>query len=238
MHPVSSTCCSSLELICSSTSSCTVWQFRCRTISSRHPAKECRLSPLALVLPCCETTHIRRQYPTHACRSYNELEAYLYFSRSGPARSLCLHIPICISMLERCTQAEPARHHGPCVLSRAALEYVTQSGRRPNVLHIHEWQTAGAALLYWEIFANRLQARCWLYLMCSRASQPELMPCCASVLSCLAVASPADMLSDATQMPRLVLTLHNMDNSGECSQEEFCYSGAPRDLRRLLRPRR
>ncbi len=27
------------------------------------------------------------------------------------------------------------------------------------------------------------------------------------------------------QMPRLVLTLHNMDNSGECSQEEFCYSG-------------
>ncbi len=35
------------------------------------------------------------------------------------------------------------------------------------------------------------------------------------------------MLCDATQTPRLVLTLHNMDNSGECSQEEFCYSGAP-----------
>jgi hypothetical protein len=27
------------------------------------------------------------------------------------------------------------------------------------VLHIHEWQTAGAALLYWEIFANRLQVQ-------------------------------------------------------------------------------
>ena len=43
------------------------------------------------------------------------------------------------------------------------------------------------------------------------------------------------MLRDKTQVPRLVLTLHNMDNSGECSQEEFCYSGAPCDLRRLAR---
>ena len=38
----------------------------------------------------------------------------------------------------------------------------------------------------------------------------------------------ADKLRDGLQMPRLVLTLHNMDNSGECSQEEFCYSGAPK----------
>jgi hypothetical protein len=34
-----------------------------------------------------------------------------------------------------------------------------------------------------------------------------------------------DMLR-GVQQPRVVLTLHNMDNSGECSQEEFCYSGA------------
>ena len=39
-----------------------------------------------------------------------------------------------------------------------------------------------------------------------------------------------NVLCDVTQTPRLVLTLHNMDNSGECSQEEFCYSGAPFDL--------
>jgi len=55
-----------------------------------------------------------------------------------------------------------------CLLSRAALEYITQSGRRPNVLHIHEWQTAGAALLYWEIFANKLKARRCIFVTCPK----------------------------------------------------------------------
>ena len=54
------------------------------------------------------------------------------------------------------------------------------------MLHVHEWQAAGAAMLHWEAFAQELQAL------------------------------------------RVVLTLHNMDNSGECSQEEFGFSGAPR----------
>jgi len=57
-----------------------------------------------------------------------------------------------------------------CLLARAALEYITQSGRRPNVLHIHEWQTAGAALLYWEIFANKLKARRFICVTCPRAA--------------------------------------------------------------------
>lgn len=31
-------------------------------------------------------------------------------------------------------------------------------------------------------------------------------------------------------LPRIVLTIHNMDNSGECSQEEFQASGIHGDL--------
>jgi len=42
--------------------------------------------------------------------SYNEAEAYLYFSR-------------------------------------ACLEYLRQSGRQPDVLHVHEWQASAVPML-------------------------------------------------------------------------------------------
>lgn len=69
---------------------------------------------------------------------------------------------------------------------RAALEYLQVSGQQPHVLHIHEWQTCAAALLYWEVY------------------------------------NPAGLWR-----PRVVLTVHNMDNSGECRQDEFMYAGMP-----------
>jgi len=35
---------------------------------------------------------------------------------------------------------------------RACLEFLKQTNRQPNVLHLHEWQASAAALLYWEIY--------------------------------------------------------------------------------------
>ena len=39
---------------------------------------------------------------------------------------------------------------------RAALQYLCSTGRKPAVLHIHEWQTAAAAMLYWEVYQGCL----------------------------------------------------------------------------------
>ena len=35
---------------------------------------------------------------------------------------------------------------------RACLEFLKVSGRQPDVIHLHEWQTSAAAMLYWEIY--------------------------------------------------------------------------------------
>jgi len=35
---------------------------------------------------------------------------------------------------------------------RAALEFLSVTGRQPSVLHLHEWQASATALLYWEIY--------------------------------------------------------------------------------------
>uniref|UniRef100_A0A2P2LQR0 starch synthase n=1 Tax=Rhizophora mucronata TaxID=61149 RepID=A0A2P2LQR0_RHIMU len=39
--------------------------------------------------------------------------------------------------------------------SRAALELLLQSGKRPDIIHCHEWQTAFVAPLYWDIYAPK-----------------------------------------------------------------------------------
>ena len=36
--------------------------------------------------------------------------------------------------------------------SHAALEFLLQSGRQPDVAHIHDWQTAPAAKIYWDCY--------------------------------------------------------------------------------------
>ncbi|XP_073043399.1 uncharacterized protein [Primulina eburnea] len=47
--------------------------------------------------------------------SYDELEAYLFFSR-------------------------------------ACLEWMQVTGTQPNIIHVHEWQTGGLPLLYWDMY--------------------------------------------------------------------------------------
>ncbi|KAF3328422.1 putative starch synthase 4 [Carex littledalei] len=39
--------------------------------------------------------------------------------------------------------------------SRAALELLLESKKKPDIIHCHDWQTAFVAPLYWDIFANR-----------------------------------------------------------------------------------
>eukprot|EP00879_Flechtneria_rotunda_P012940 GHRR01013513.1.p1 GENE.GHRR01013513.1~~GHRR01013513.1.p1 ORF type:complete len:551 (+),score=164.70 GHRR01013513.1:30-1682(+) len=67
---------------------------------------------------------------------------------------------------------------------RSALEYLRASGQQPHILHLHEWQTSAAAMLYWEVYSQLGLYR-----------------------------------------PRVVLTIHNLDNTGECRQDEFAYTG-------------
>ncbi|XP_021676304.1 probable starch synthase 4, chloroplastic/amyloplastic isoform X2 [Hevea brasiliensis] len=39
--------------------------------------------------------------------------------------------------------------------SRAALEFLLQAGKKPDVIHCHDWQTAFVAPLYWDIYAPK-----------------------------------------------------------------------------------
>uniref|UniRef100_A0A1J3JI08 starch synthase n=1 Tax=Noccaea caerulescens TaxID=107243 RepID=A0A1J3JI08_NOCCA len=39
--------------------------------------------------------------------------------------------------------------------SRAALELLLQSGKRPDIIHCHDWQTAFVAPLYWDLYAPK-----------------------------------------------------------------------------------
>eukprot|EP00898_Chlorokybus_atmophyticus_P003449 jgi/Chlat1/4104/Chrsp26S04135 len=37
--------------------------------------------------------------------------------------------------------------------SRAALEFLYRVGKRPDIIHMHDWQTAAVAPLYWDVYA-------------------------------------------------------------------------------------
>ncbi|CAA0817240.1 UDP-Glycosyltransferase superfamily protein [Striga hermonthica] len=39
--------------------------------------------------------------------------------------------------------------------SRASLDYLVKSGKRPDVLHIHNWQTSIVGPLFWDVFVNQ-----------------------------------------------------------------------------------
>lgn len=41
---------------------------------------------------------------------------------------------------------------------RASLEYLAVSGRSPDIIHLHEWQAAAAAMLFWDVYSTRLPA--------------------------------------------------------------------------------
>jgi len=41
--------------------------------------------------------------------------------------------------------------------SRASLDYIVKSGKQPDILHIHNWETAIVAPLFWDIFAHQVK---------------------------------------------------------------------------------
>ncbi|KAA3457410.1 glycogen synthase [Gossypium australe] len=40
--------------------------------------------------------------------------------------------------------------------SRASLDYIAKSGKQPDVLHLHNWETAIVGPLFWDIFAKQV----------------------------------------------------------------------------------
>ncbi|EFN53763.1 hypothetical protein CHLNCDRAFT_25546 [Chlorella variabilis] len=75
--------------------------------------------------------------------------------------------------------------------SRACLEYLRQSGRQPDVVHVHEWQAAAVPMLFWDAPVR---------------------------------------FSDDMPRTKIVMTIHNMDSSGECRQDEFGATGVSGEL--------
>ena len=41
--------------------------------------------------------------------------------------------------------------------SRAALEYLLRQGKHPDIIHLHDWQTALCAPLFWDIYHNQVK---------------------------------------------------------------------------------
>ncbi|KAL5556653.1 hypothetical protein UlMin_038889 [Ulmus minor] len=67
--------------------------------------------------------------------------------------------------------------------SRASLDYIVKSGKKPDVLHIHNWETAIVGLLFWEIFASQGLEGTRILLTChdfnlQSLEQPEKLALC------------------------------------------------------------
>ncbi|XP_023518264.1 probable starch synthase 4, chloroplastic/amyloplastic isoform X3 [Cucurbita pepo subsp. pepo] len=61
--------------------------------------------------------------------------------------------------------------------SRAALDYIVKSGKKPDVLHIHNWQTAIIGPLFWDIFVQQgLEGSRILFTCHDIHSQPLIQP--------------------------------------------------------------
>ncbi|XP_044470745.1 probable starch synthase 4, chloroplastic/amyloplastic isoform X2 [Mangifera indica] len=50
--------------------------------------------------------------------------------------------------------------------SRASLDYIIKSGKKPDVLHIHNWETAIVGPLFWDIFVNEGLGNTKILLTC------------------------------------------------------------------------
>lgn len=102
---------------------------------------------------------------------------------------------------------------------RASLEYLSQSGRRPDIIHAHEWQSAAVPMIFWELYSSTM---------------PNTRPvsgCMAQISHCQ-FGTPQSHYFCHQQISLFVqvFTIHNMDNSGECRQDEFAATGMSGDV--------
>ncbi|KAK7252473.1 hypothetical protein RIF29_36435 [Crotalaria pallida] len=50
--------------------------------------------------------------------------------------------------------------------SRASLDYIVKCGKQPDILHLHNWETAIAGPLFWDIFVNQGLGSARILLTC------------------------------------------------------------------------
>ncbi|XP_051127423.1 uncharacterized protein LOC127248907 isoform X2 [Andrographis paniculata] len=67
--------------------------------------------------------------------------------------------------------------------SRASLDYLVKSGKRPDVLHIHNWHTSIVGPLFWDVFVNQGFEGTRILLSCQGfdsqcLEQPEKLALC------------------------------------------------------------
>ncbi|KAL1196438.1 putative starch synthase 4, chloroplastic/amyloplastic [Cardamine amara subsp. amara] len=60
--------------------------------------------------------------------------------------------------------------------SRASLDYIAKSGKQPDVLHIHNWQTAIVGPLFWDVFVNQGLEGTRILLTCQEFDSKGLVP--------------------------------------------------------------
>ncbi|XP_042026353.1 probable starch synthase 4, chloroplastic/amyloplastic isoform X1 [Salvia splendens] len=67
--------------------------------------------------------------------------------------------------------------------SRASLDYLVKLGKRPDVLHVHNWQTSLVGPLFWDVFVNQGFESTRIVLTCQgfdsqSLEQPEKLALC------------------------------------------------------------
>ncbi|KVI02763.1 Starch synthase, catalytic domain-containing protein [Cynara cardunculus var. scolymus] len=67
--------------------------------------------------------------------------------------------------------------------SRASLDYILKSGKQPDVLHIHNWETSIVGPLFWDVFVNQGLAATRILLTCQSFNsqcleQPDKLAMC------------------------------------------------------------
>ncbi|KAJ0242018.1 UDP-Glycosyltransferase superfamily protein [Hirschfeldia incana] len=60
--------------------------------------------------------------------------------------------------------------------SRASLDYIAKSGKQPDVLHIHNWQTAISGPLFWDVHVNQGLESTRILLTCQGFDSKCLVP--------------------------------------------------------------
>ena len=131
---------------------------------------------------------------------------------------------------------------------RACLEYLKVSGQQPDIIHAHEWQLSAVPMLYWcalacsETAVHARDMKDVMMVTASCATALRSTDCLESHFTFweqyLAVQKPGRIGNvcreayhgEGLDRSRVMLTIHNMDNSGECRQDEFAFSGTPSSL--------
>ncbi|KAF0933460.1 hypothetical protein E2562_018555 [Oryza meyeriana var. granulata] len=81
--------------------------------------------------------------------------------------SLTLIEPVQLSYFDRdMLRGYPDDFERFSYFSRASLDYIVKSGKQPDILHVHNWETAIVGPLFWDIFAHQGLGNTRILLTC------------------------------------------------------------------------